>query len=92
MELSRDKDVYTFARYRKEFLNTKKQFNPPWTTLAPKITAKAPPRHTSSVFTASHATPQEDTDMASTRCVALDDSAVHVDELITRIESRGMDA
>ncbi|GAU08958.1 type IV pilus twitching motility protein PilT [Desulfoplanes formicivorans] len=92
MELSKDKDVYTFSRYRKEFLNTKNRFTPPWNTLTPRITAKATPRHTSSVLTSAQVAPQEDIDASSTRCVSLDGNTCQVDEIITRIESRGMGA
>ncbi|WP_462323511.1 type IV pilus twitching motility protein PilT [Desulfoplanes sp.] len=30
MEMSREKDMFTFDRYEKEFLRTRRQFTPPW--------------------------------------------------------------
>jgi hypothetical protein len=92
MELSRDKDVYTFSRYRKEFLNTKKQFTPPWATLTPRATTRAMDSYTSPVVTSFHETSQDDTESSSTRHIVLDSQSCHIDELITQIESRGLDA
>lgn len=93
MELCPDKDVYTFKRYRQEFLGHKTNFIAPWNTLKPTLDARPEQTYTSSVLTKTgHAPLETGRPAEQSPCLVLDKEGHNVEDIITQITSRGAHA
>jgi hypothetical protein len=95
MEMSREKDMFTFSRYEKEFLRMRRNYTAPWECLGTCTENSMEKEYVSPLLTRPAARSrggrtgtsgdyEEDTGM-----LKLESSDQNVEDIITQIQSRG---